>query len=53
MDTRMHADAMPEADPSALARPADVAARIAGLLASPELPPSGARVELGGLVSVT
>lgn len=29
MDTRMHADAMPDADPAALARPEDVAARLA------------------------
>lgn len=28
MDTRMHADAVPDADPSALSRPADVAARL-------------------------
>ncbi len=46
MDTRMHADALPEADPKLLARPADVARRLADLLASPALPPSGARVEL-------
>lgn len=32
MDTRMHADAMPDADPSTLSRPADVAARLVALL---------------------
>ena len=42
MNTRMHADAMPEADPTSLADPADVAARIAALIASSE--PSGARL---------
>ena len=33
MDTRMHADAMPDADPSTLARPEDVAARLVALVA--------------------
>jgi NAD(P)-dependent dehydrogenase (short-subunit alcohol dehydrogenase family) len=42
MYTRMHADAMPEADPTSLADPADVAARIAALIASAE--PTGARL---------
>jgi NAD(P)-dependent dehydrogenase (short-subunit alcohol dehydrogenase family) len=32
MDTRMHAEAMPEADRSALARPADVARRLLALI---------------------
>lgn len=32
MDTRMHADAIPDADPSTLARPEDVAARIAAFI---------------------
>jgi NAD(P)-dependent dehydrogenase (short-subunit alcohol dehydrogenase family) len=44
MNTRMHADAIPDADVSALADPADVAARIVALLASASPPPSGARV---------
>lgn len=44
MDTRMHADAMPEADRSTLADPADVAARILRLLDEEALAPSGARV---------
>ncbi|MBF5045184.1 SDR family oxidoreductase [Aggregicoccus sp. 17bor-14] len=46
MDTRMHADAMPEADPAQLARPEAVAARLVRLLQD-EAPPSGARVEAG------
>jgi len=45
MDTRMHRDAIPEADPSTLARPEDVAARIVALVASSSAHPSGARVE--------
>jgi NAD(P)-dependent dehydrogenase (short-subunit alcohol dehydrogenase family) len=44
MNTRMHADAMPEADPATLADPAEVAARIAALIAAPE-PSSGARLK--------
>jgi NAD(P)-dependent dehydrogenase (short-subunit alcohol dehydrogenase family) len=51
MDTRMHADAMPDADRAQLADPARVAARIAGLLGAAELPPSGSRLELAGLES--
>jgi NAD(P)-dependent dehydrogenase (short-subunit alcohol dehydrogenase family) len=42
MDTRMHADAMPDADRATLAAPADVAARIVQLLESDLA--SGARV---------
>lgn len=45
MDTRMHRDALPEADPATLARPSDVAARIVTLVARAETVPSGARVE--------
>ena len=48
MNTRMHADAIPDADPARLADPADVAERIVALLASTSTPasglPSGARV---------
>jgi NAD(P)-dependent dehydrogenase (short-subunit alcohol dehydrogenase family) len=51
MDTRMHADAMPDADRAQLADPARVAARIAGLLGAAELPPTGSRLELPGLES--
>jgi NAD(P)-dependent dehydrogenase (short-subunit alcohol dehydrogenase family) len=44
MDTQMHADAMPDADPATLARPADVAARILALVRDSTVP-SGSRVE--------
>jgi NAD(P)-dependent dehydrogenase (short-subunit alcohol dehydrogenase family) len=45
MDTAMHAAAMPEADRSALARPRDVAARMAGIIASADAIASGSRIE--------
>ncbi|QRK09417.1 SDR family oxidoreductase [Archangium violaceum] len=45
MDTRMHRDAIPEADPASLARPEDVAARIVSLVESAQAHPSGARLE--------
>jgi NAD(P)-dependent dehydrogenase (short-subunit alcohol dehydrogenase family) len=45
MDTAMHAAAMPDADRSALARPPDVAARIAGIIASADGIASGSRIE--------
>lgn len=44
MDTAMHAAAMPDADPSTLARPADVARAIAALVFDPRQAPSGARI---------
>ena len=46
MNTRMHAEAMPDADPAALADPARVAAEIVALLAGAgaAAPASGARV---------
>jgi len=43
MDTRMHAEAMPDADRSTLARPEAVAARIAEMIADDSIP-SGARL---------
>jgi NAD(P)-dependent dehydrogenase (short-subunit alcohol dehydrogenase family) len=46
MDTRMHADALPDADRAALADPARVAARLADLIAGGGFA-SGARLELG------
>jgi NAD(P)-dependent dehydrogenase (short-subunit alcohol dehydrogenase family) len=49
MDTRMHADAMPDADRATLAAPADVARKLAALVARPELATSGGRVELAAL----
>ena len=45
MDTVMHADAIPEADRTTLARPADVAAAIAGMIRDSSRAPSGARLE--------
>jgi NAD(P)-dependent dehydrogenase (short-subunit alcohol dehydrogenase family) len=45
MDTAMHAAAMPDADRSVLARPPDVAARIAGIIASADGIASGSRIE--------
>jgi len=47
MNTRMHADALPDADPAALADPDEVARRLAALVARPEaFAPNGGRVEL-------
>jgi len=44
MDTRMHADAMPDADPAALARPSEVAARLLTLLTTADTLSNGARL---------
>jgi hypothetical protein len=44
MDTRMHRDALPDADPATLARPAQVAERIVSLLRDGSVP-SGSRIE--------
>jgi NAD(P)-dependent dehydrogenase (short-subunit alcohol dehydrogenase family) len=50
MNTRMHADAVPDADPATLADPDGVADRLAALIARPEaLAPHGGRVELARL----
>jgi len=46
MDTRMHADAMPELDPTLFPQPADVARRLADLIEASERHASGSRVEL-------
>lgn len=46
MDTRMHAQALPDADRSTLASPTAVAARIADLVEHAESVPSGSRLEL-------
>ena len=51
MDTRMHADALPDADPTTLADPAVVARRILEILEGPA--PSGARLEAQAEVGVT
>ena len=47
MDTRMHAEAMPDADRAGLAAPGAVAARLLALLAADPLPPSGPRLVIG------
>lgn len=44
MNTQMHADALPDADPTSLADPFEVAQRIVRIIASTEAAPSGARV---------
>jgi NAD(P)-dependent dehydrogenase (short-subunit alcohol dehydrogenase family) len=44
MDTVMHADAVPDADRTQLARPADIAARIASMIEDPARAPHGARL---------
>ncbi len=45
MDTRMHSDAMPDADRSTLADPAAVALRVLSLVRRVETLPTGSRVE--------
>jgi NAD(P)-dependent dehydrogenase (short-subunit alcohol dehydrogenase family) len=49
MDTRMHADADPGADPAALASPAEVARLLADVVGSAESWPSGSRLEAARL----
>jgi NAD(P)-dependent dehydrogenase (short-subunit alcohol dehydrogenase family) len=44
MDTKMHADAVPDADRASLQRPAEVAARIVEMIADELRAPSGARL---------
>lgn len=44
MDTKMHRDAIPDADPKSLQRPADVAARIVAMIEDAARAPSGARL---------
>src|SRR5262245_48965738 len=44
MDTKMHADAIPEADPATLQRPADVAKRIVDMIERDDAATSGARL---------
>ncbi len=46
MRTRMHADALPDADPSTLADPADVAARLVAIVTHADRWPSGTRLEV-------
>ncbi len=44
MDTKMHADAIPDADPATLARPADVAEQLIRIIAQSESLTNGARL---------
>ena len=44
MDTKMHRDAMPDADPTTLQRPADVAARIVAMIEDATRAPNGVRL---------
>ncbi len=44
MNTRMHADAIPDADPATLADPADVAARIVEMITAPVAAPARSKV---------
>jgi NAD(P)-dependent dehydrogenase (short-subunit alcohol dehydrogenase family) len=46
MNTRMHADAIPDADPATLADPDDMARRLTALIVRPDRVPNGARIEL-------
>ena len=50
MDTRMHADALPDADPATLADPADVAERILAILEPTAAVASGGRIAAGDWV---
>jgi NAD(P)-dependent dehydrogenase (short-subunit alcohol dehydrogenase family) len=49
MDTKMHADAMPDADRASLARPSAVAARLVTLIRTAESVPNGARLAASDL----
>jgi NAD(P)-dependent dehydrogenase (short-subunit alcohol dehydrogenase family) len=44
MDTRMHAEALPDADPSTLGRPEDAAARIVEIIRRSDQIPNGSRL---------
>ncbi len=47
MNTRMHAEAVPDADPASLADPAEVAERVLAIMKNAEGLPSGTRIEAG------
>jgi NAD(P)-dependent dehydrogenase (short-subunit alcohol dehydrogenase family) len=53
MRTKMHADAIPDADPATLADPVAVAARIVALFARPEAFVNGARLEASSLAAAS
>lgn len=50
MNTKMHADAMPEADPATLTNPAEVAKKVTSMLREIERIPSGTRLEASSWV---
>lgn len=49
MNTKMHAEAIPDADPNTLADPREIAARILSLVAEPEQVKSGQRIGASSL----
>jgi NAD(P)-dependent dehydrogenase (short-subunit alcohol dehydrogenase family) len=53
MNTKMHADAIPDADPSTLTDPAVIAARIVALFGRPEALVNGARLEASSLTAAS
>jgi NAD(P)-dependent dehydrogenase (short-subunit alcohol dehydrogenase family) len=52
MNTQMHADAIPDADPATLTDPAEVAERVVELIADEGQARAGARVAVGGALAV-
>jgi len=52
MNTRMHAEAIPDADPATLADPAEIAERIVSLLHRQESIPTGTRLEIARVMEV-
>jgi NAD(P)-dependent dehydrogenase (short-subunit alcohol dehydrogenase family) len=48
MDTRMHADAVPDADPKTLARPVDVARKLVEIIEASDRLTNGTRLEASG-----
>ena len=53
MDTRMHADAMPDADRASLLDPSIVARRIVALVRGADLLPNGSRIEASKLAEIS
>ncbi|HLT37414.1 MAG TPA: SDR family oxidoreductase, partial [Enhygromyxa sp.] len=52
MNTQMHADALPEADPASLADPAEVGAKLAAMIVDDAAAQGGARVLVSSFASV-
>lgn len=53
MDTQMHAEALPDADPTTLARPEDVARAIVSMIADPTRARSGERLSVPSWIART